>query len=150
MEAIPQGFFIVEKILDKKTVKGKAFFLIKWDGYDESENSWEPEENLACPTLLEEFLIQEDRNHNVFEVKAILDKRTGELGDVEYLVHWKGCSENEATWEPKQNLFCPKRIRQFEKRKAATKRKREDTGDEVRIPMKKQIKREVREWSPEL
>lgn len=29
--------------------------MIKWEGYPESENSWEPGENLNCDELLEEF-----------------------------------------------------------------------------------------------
>ena len=38
--------FRVEQILKKKKVKGKKYYLIKWRGYPESFNSWEPEENV--------------------------------------------------------------------------------------------------------
>ena len=39
--------FRVEKILKTKKVKGKKYYLIKWRGYPDSFNSWEPEENVV-------------------------------------------------------------------------------------------------------
>ena len=36
----------VEKILDSKVVRKKFKYLVKWKGYPDSENSWEPEENV--------------------------------------------------------------------------------------------------------
>lgn len=38
--------FIVEEILSKKKLQGKTHYLIKWLGYPETMNSWQPEENL--------------------------------------------------------------------------------------------------------
>ena len=37
----------MEKILDKKKVRGKTQYLVKWLGYEDKENSWEPAENLS-------------------------------------------------------------------------------------------------------
>ncbi|XP_063729249.1 chromobox protein homolog 3-like [Symsagittifera roscoffensis] len=45
----------VESILDKKFVNGEARYLLRWKGYDSSEDTWEPVEHLGCPALLEEF-----------------------------------------------------------------------------------------------
>ncbi|KAI1722498.1 chromo (CHRromatin organization MOdifier) domain-containing protein [Ditylenchus destructor] len=48
--------YIVEAILDKRKIKKKAEYLIKWKGYDNpADNTWEPEENCQCPDLIEAF-----------------------------------------------------------------------------------------------
>merc|ERR1740130_1633804 len=47
----------VQAILEVKKVGGKPQYLIKWEGYEEDENSWEPEENLDCQDLLEAFKV---------------------------------------------------------------------------------------------
>ena len=36
----------VESIADHKITKGKILYWIKWQGYDEDQNTWEPEEHL--------------------------------------------------------------------------------------------------------
>ena len=38
--------FRIEKVLQYKTVRGKRYGLVKWIGYDDSYNSWEPVEEL--------------------------------------------------------------------------------------------------------
>lgn len=35
--------------------KGKDFYLIKWKGWSNAYNSWEPKDNLSCEDLLSEF-----------------------------------------------------------------------------------------------
>jgi transposase InsO family protein len=46
----------VEQILDTKRVNGKPYYLIKWKGYDTSENTWEPIENLTnCQLLIQTY-----------------------------------------------------------------------------------------------
>ena len=46
--------FKVEKILKRRTLKGKVQYLIKWDGWASEFNSWEPKENVGLP-LIEKF-----------------------------------------------------------------------------------------------
>jgi hypothetical protein len=47
--------YVVEKIMNKKLVKGKVQYFVKWEGYPEGDNTWEPEENLNCPDKVLEF-----------------------------------------------------------------------------------------------
>ncbi len=49
--------FEVEKILDFKTGKnGKKIYFVKWKGFGEMDNTWEPENNLGgAKELLKKF-----------------------------------------------------------------------------------------------
>ncbi|EGT34760.1 CBN-HPL-2 protein [Caenorhabditis brenneri] len=48
--------FVVEKVLSRRIGKaGREEFLIQWQGFPESDSSWEPRENLQCTEMLEQF-----------------------------------------------------------------------------------------------
>ena len=46
----------MEKIINRRTVRGKEKFLVRWKGYTAEEDTWESRENLEnAKGLVEEF-----------------------------------------------------------------------------------------------
>ncbi|VIO91612.1 Uncharacterized protein BM_BM10836 [Brugia malayi] len=60
-EEIGEGEFVVEAILGERYNKRKRMkeYLLKWKGYSDAENTWEPETNLDCDELIAEFHAQQ-------------------------------------------------------------------------------------------
>ncbi|PNY16627.1 chromo domain-containing protein LHP1-like [Trifolium pratense] len=54
--SLNDGFYEAESIRQKRVRKGKVEYLVKWFGWDETDNTWEPRENLVCAAdLVEDF-----------------------------------------------------------------------------------------------
>ena len=51
-----EGEFVVEQILNRKVLRGKRHYLVRWQGLPAAEDSWEPVEHLThCPDMLAEY-----------------------------------------------------------------------------------------------
>ena len=48
-------FYDVEAIIAHKKLDGVYHYKVKWKGYDDSENTWEPESNFADPKLITQY-----------------------------------------------------------------------------------------------
>ena len=51
--------FEVEKIIDKRVQKGQEQFRVRWKGFEEKDDTWEPRKNLNCPEKVQVFEEQE-------------------------------------------------------------------------------------------
>ena len=79
-----EPIYEVEKILKKRITNGYVEYKIKWSGKDETgkpwDNSWEPQENIQCQSLIEEF----ERGSQSLYMKNNVDKRNStSAGDFE-------------------------------------------------------------------
>ena len=50
-----KGEYIVEAIRSKRKKEGRTEYKVKWIGYPESQNTWEPETNILDKNLIEDF-----------------------------------------------------------------------------------------------
>ncbi|XP_056644930.1 uncharacterized protein LOC130450512 [Diorhabda sublineata] len=121
--------FSVEKILDKRTRNGKIEYLLKWKGYNEEDNTWEPEENLDCPDLIAAYEAQfeltstaedsdKSKRKNITEDNrargfdrgldpAKIVGATDASGELMFLMMWKNCKEADLVPANQVNARCP-------------------------------------------
>ena len=75
---------MVEQLLNRRTLHGRTFYLVRWQGHDPSADSWEPEEHLInCPERIAEYeLATFCRLHSVrrADPRASTSPSTGDQG----------------------------------------------------------------------
>ncbi|RWS31421.1 heterochromatin protein 1-like isoform X2 [Leptotrombidium deliense] len=52
---VPEGEYEVEVVRGKKVMNGTVFYCLKWKGWPEEDNTWEPLENLSCHDLIQQY-----------------------------------------------------------------------------------------------
>lgn len=125
--------FAVEKILDKRNGrKGKVEYLLKWRGFDDEDNTWEPEENLDCPELMQDFEerikkikleavnVSQDKDEDDrpkgfdrdLEPEMIIGV-TDASGELMFLMKWKDNNEADLVYAREANVRCPQTVINF-------------------------------------
>lgn len=121
----------------------KVEYYLKWKGYSDADNTWEPEENLDCPELIAAF---EDSQKKKEQVAADAKKRksseptgpsstkkktdrkegfdrgllperiigaTDTSGELMFLMKWKDTDEADLVPAKQANVKCPQIVIQF-------------------------------------
>ena len=55
VEKEDEKIYEIEEIIDKRKVKNKTEYLVKWKGYKFSECTWEPKENIFSKNMIKNF-----------------------------------------------------------------------------------------------
>lgn len=69
----------------------------------------------SCPSQTLSPVVADLQPTGVYSVERILQKRKTRGGGIQYLLKWRGYTDNENTWEPKKNLGCPELVADFER-----------------------------------
>ena len=93
----------IERILDRRKVKGKYEYKIKWEGYPMNQSTWEPLENLETAKLLVE---EYDKTHPFKDSKKEMKSR--QLEKVDQLTNRKRKNSKKEKEENNQDNFTPK------------------------------------------
>ncbi|CAL1600035.1 unnamed protein product [Knipowitschia caucasica] len=133
--------YVVEKVLNRRVVKGRVEYLLKWKGFSNEDNTWEPEDNLDCPDLIAEYLQSQkmaqdgkrkaegDGDESKSKKKKDdpeklrgfargLDPEriigaTDSTGELMFLMQWKNSDEADLVPAKEANVKCPQIVISF-------------------------------------
>ena len=100
-----------EALLAKWKGGRATWYLVKWEGFPDEKNTWEPPENIITKELIQNFEASYRGNH----LGVRLLKKRVRNRKAEYFVEWKGRPKDENSWE-KEATISHERIMEFEAR----------------------------------
>ena len=106
-----QDIWEVDKLLAQRKRGNRIRYLVKWKGFLDEDNSWEPPQNIS-DDLLDSFDIAYTSNRGNYLGVTILGSRRGRRGSVQYLLKWQGRPDSESSWESEATI-SPSVIQRF-------------------------------------
>ncbi|XP_027022526.1 histone-lysine N-methyltransferase SUV39H1-A isoform X1 [Tachysurus fulvidraco] len=103
--------YVVEYLCNYRRIKTQEFFLVKWKGYSESENTWEPYKNLKCPKLLQQF--RRDLRLSLLHTNKPLDSSPLDATAVSFIIQRAKQRLKLRQWEEELNRACQHKGRIF-------------------------------------
>lgn len=118
-------------------------YYLKWKGYSDADNTWEPEENLDCPELIAAFeenqrkkegaVAEQNKKRKTDSLDASKSKKksdrkegfdrglvperiigaTDTSGELMFLMKWKDTDEADLVPAKQANVKCPQIVIQF-------------------------------------
>lgn len=106
--------YTVEKILNKRVKNGIVEYFLKWEGYSEDENSWEPEHNIYYKELIENY----EKELKMKELKKEREPEsivgvTNSSGQITFLIKWKNMDVTDLISNKKANMLYPEVVIRF-------------------------------------
>jgi hypothetical protein len=63
LKRLKKIYYEIEEIIERQIINKKKWYLVKWKGFDSSENTWEPEQSFAkCKYLMRNYDRELKRN----------------------------------------------------------------------------------------
>ncbi|ELR07562.1 hypothetical protein GMDG_08477 [Pseudogymnoascus destructans 20631-21] len=93
-----EGRWEVEALLAKSKVGSVIWYLVKWAGFRDEDNTWQKQDDISTD-LINDFEASYQGNFGV----ELLKKRE-RRGKIEYFVKWKGRPTGENSWEKRDTI----------------------------------------------
>uniref|UniRef100_A0A8D2P697 Chromobox 1 n=1 Tax=Zosterops lateralis melanops TaxID=1220523 RepID=A0A8D2P697_ZOSLA len=111
--------YVVEKVLDRRVVKGKVEYLLKWKGFsdDPKENPSVPKD-FTSPSREGEKILENPNSEKPrgfargFEPERIIGA-TDSSGELMFLMKWKNSDEADLVPAKEANIKCPQVVISF-------------------------------------
>jgi hypothetical protein len=92
-----EGTYYVERVLDSRRRGGRDEYYVKWEGFSDSENTWEPIENLSGAT----DAIADFRSRRMIrKFRPFPSEDSDAEAEAESAVNDAGKSESDGTYQP--------------------------------------------------